>query len=84
MRRPDALQEAQALERLLAALATDAPILDRFLADPEEEAQRWHCRKALARGLHAPDAVGLRLAFQGFEQKRARQGIRRRRWFPWF
>lgn len=61
---------SQALETLLATIYTDRAALERFLADPQGEAENNGCSAAEAVRLMHPDEVGLRMAHQSFEKKR--------------
>lgn len=64
---------SQALETLLARIYTDRAALERFLADPQGEAEQAGCSATETSLLKNPDAVGLRLAHQSFEKKRTQK-----------
>lgn len=70
------------LQAFLARIYVDRDARERFLLDPSGEARRAGLRDEDACALEHVDRVGLVLAAQSFELKRARKGRSRirRRW----
>ncbi len=62
-----------ALEAFLARLYTDDALRERFLADPQAEAQRAGLSAAEAEALAAIDRIGLELNVRSLNRKRERR-----------
>ena len=71
-------------EAFLAELYTDAEARRRFLTDPRNAARLAGLDEADVETLAHIDRVGLELAAQSFEYKRAAKRPRRSRWLRWF
>ena len=70
-----------ALESFLARLYTDAAARARFNADPEGEAAQAGLSAAECAAMAHCDRVGLEMAAESFEHKRAQHGKKRRPWW---